>query len=84
MKKTTDKPTTKLSQLRACMVKNDWVGALRIAVKFQCFRGGREAEVAIKRAWASHQDPEVYRQIGYDTEILFKKGVKALIENYGK
>lgn len=72
--------TTKLAKLKAKYAAGDKIGALAIAAKFP--RLGEHTE-AIQKAWAAHQNPGFYAQIGADVEELKAAGIKALEERYG-
>ena len=72
-------PQTKLAQLRASWERGDRLGALRLAAKFPAL--GNE-KVAIRRGWAAHQSPALYRQIGYQPEHLLDAAYAALQRRY--
>lgn len=71
---------TKLAKLKAALAAGDHAGALRIAAKFPQL--GSE-KVAITRAWAAHQNPDFYRQLGQDPDALFAAGISAIRTRYG-
>lgn len=68
-----------LTTIRAALACGDTVNALRFAVKYKS--RGEQAET-IRRAWAAHQNPDFYRQIGEDPEALIAAGVQAMREKY--
>jgi hypothetical protein len=70
---------TKLSKLKAAFAAGDFIGALRIAAKFPQL--GAE-KVAITTAWAAHQSPDFYREIGKDPTELIAAGIEALRARY--
>lgn len=71
---------TKLAKLTAAYAAGDYVGALRIAAKFPQLGAEKEP---ITRAWAAHQNPGFYREIGHDPDALFRAGVAAIARRYG-
>lgn len=71
---------TKLSQLKAKYASGDKIGALAIAAKFP--RLG-EFKESIQKAWAAHQNPSFYAQIGHNPDALKESGFKALEAMYG-
>lgn len=70
---------TKLSKLKAAFASGDFIGALRIAARFPQL--GAE-KVAIQTAWAAHQNPDFYREIGKDPEALLSAGIEAIRARY--
>lgn len=71
---------TKLSQLKAKYASGDKIGALAIAAKFPRLGDFKES---IQKAWAAHQNPSFYKQIGQDPDALKEAGFKALEAMYG-
>lgn len=72
-------PTTKLSQLRACMSANDWQGAVRIAARFPRLGTWR---AAILDAHLAYTNPRFAQQIGKDPVALIEAGKAALVAAY--
>jgi len=70
---------TKLAKVKAALARGDEIGALRITAKFP--RLGEEKEI-ITRAWAAHQSPGLYRQMGKDPAELFRLGIEAIKRRY--
>ena len=70
---------TKLSQLLKLMQASDWSAAIRFASKFPNLGKQRDD---IKRANDSIQNPDFYRQIKLDPDLLFESGVAALKSRY--
>jgi len=70
---------TKLS-----IVKENWdngnkIMALRVAAKFQ--KLGNEKR-AITKAWSAYTNPDFYKQLGQDPNILIAEGLEALKQRY--
>ena len=70
---------TKLAKLRARWNNGDRIGALGIAAHFP--RLGPYKTV-ITRAWAAHNNPDLYRQMGADPGELITAGLDAIREYY--
>jgi hypothetical protein len=70
---------TKLARVRALLDAGDEVGALRLAARFP--RLGAEKET-IQRGWAALQNPELYVELGFDPDELFRAAVAAVRAKY--
>lgn len=70
---------TKLESVKELWLAGNKIEALRIVKSFP--RLGDEKK-AIEQAWASHQSPSFYIQIGKDPKILFENGLKAIAHRY--
>lgn len=75
------KDITKLSKIKEAMENNNWDIALKIAGSFN--RLGEHEEV-IKRAADSLLNPNFYKQMGYDLDLIKEEGVRALKARYSK
>ena len=71
---------TKLSQLKAKYASGDKIGALAIAAKFPRLGDFKDT---VQMAWAAHQNPSFYTQIGHNPDALKEAGFKALEAMYG-
>lgn len=67
------------SDVRAALAAGDETKALRIAAGFAQLGPQRDR---IQKAWAAHQRPEFYRELGQNPESLIQDGVLALRERY--
>lgn len=70
---------TKLDALKTAYRNGDRIGALRIAAKFPRLGDHKEA---ITKGWAAHTNPDFYRQIGLDPDLLITHGIAAMAERY--
>jgi hypothetical protein len=70
---------TKLEQVKELWLAGNKIEALRIVKSFP--RLGDEKK-AIEQAWASHQSPSFYIQIGKDPEALIGQGLQAIAHRY--
>ena len=61
------------------MVSENWFAAIRYASKFPRLGSHR---TAILRAKDAIHNPGFYRQLGYQPEMIFADGIKALQERY--
>jgi hypothetical protein len=66
---------TKTSQLLAMMAAENWIEAIKFAAKFPTL--GKEASDII-RAKEAINNPDLYRQMKKDPEVLIAAGASAL------
>lgn len=67
------------ADVRAALAAGNPIRALQIAARFAQLGAQRDR---IQKAWAAHQRPEFYRDIGQSPETLIQDGVAALRERY--
>jgi hypothetical protein len=72
---------TKLAKIREAMEKENWEIALKIAGTFS--RLGEHKE-KIKRASESLENPNFYKQLGYNMAQIKEEGIIALKERFSK
>jgi hypothetical protein len=72
-------PPTKTDRIRAAWAVDDCIGALRIAAKF--FDRSEETK-SFKRGMDAYNNPDFYRQIGKDPDLLVTLAVKLLQERF--
>jgi hypothetical protein len=70
---------TKIEQVKELWLAGNKIEALRIVKSFP--RLGDEKK-AIEQAWASHQSPSFYIQIGKDPKALMGQGLEAIAHRY--
>jgi len=75
------KENTKLQEIRDFMEKGEWENAIKMAASFQ--RLGPQKE-AIKAASDSLTNPNFYKQLGLDPDLLLKAGIEALKQRFNK
>lgn len=71
---------TQLARLKALMAAGDYRAALKLAAGWAQL-GNHKAP--IERGWAAILNPNFYREIGKDPDVLVAAGVAALRERYG-
>jgi hypothetical protein len=67
---------SRVDDLRRAFERGDDLSAIQIAAKF------KHPIEPVSRAWAAHQNPDFYRQIGQEPSELLALGVKALRKKY--
>jgi hypothetical protein len=72
-------PATKLDSIRAAWAAGDRLGALRIAARFFDRSG---ATKAFKRGMDAHNNPEFYRQLGKDPDLLLRTALELLARKF--
>ena len=72
-------PNTKLAQIRDAMASGDWDSAVCAAAKFKDL--GEFGE-AIRRGKDAINNPELYKQLGFDLEEVRKEAINALKSKY--
>jgi len=70
---------SKLDKVKSALRAGDEISALRIAAKF--YELGKQKK-RITQAWAAYQNPEFYRALKLDPDILFADGIQAIKERY--
>ena len=73
-------PPTKTDRIRAAWAAGDCIGALRIAAKFF---DRSEATKSFKRGMNAYNNPDFYRQLGKDPDLLVALAVKLLQKRFG-
>jgi hypothetical protein len=73
-------PTTKADKIRSAWAAGDKIGALRIAARFF---DRSDATKAFKRAMDAHNNPQFYRQLGKDPELLLRTALELLAHKFG-
>jgi hypothetical protein len=71
---------SKLSKVLAALADGRDIDALRIAAKFHDL--GAE-KVPITRAWAAHNHPQTYADMGHNPAALVAAGLDAIRRRYG-
>ena len=71
--------TTKTDQIRAAWAAGDRIGALRIAA---CFFDRSAATKAFRRGMDAHNNPQFYRQLGKDPELLIGTALGLLAQKF--
>ena len=70
---------SKTEQIRAAWAAGDRVGALRIAARFF----DRSADTkTFKRGMDAHNNPNFYRQIGKEPELLVRNALEVLARRF--
>jgi hypothetical protein len=72
--------TTKTDKIRAAWAAGDCIAALRIAARFF---DRSEATKAFKRGMEAHNNPQFYRQIGKDPDLLLATALELLAKRFG-
>jgi hypothetical protein len=72
-------PSRKTDRIRTAWAAGDCMGALRIAAKFF---DRSEATQSFKRGMDAYNNPEFYRQLGKDPDLLVTLAVKLLQERF--
>jgi hypothetical protein len=72
--------TTKTEKIRAAWAAGDYIAALRIASRFF---DRSDATKAYKRGLDAHNNPQFYRQIGKDPDLLLAMALKLLAKRFG-
>lgn len=70
---------SKLSRLKACWHRRDYIGALRTAAKFPDLG---DEKAAITRAWAAYHNPGTYEAMGMQPRALIMLGLQAIARRY--
>ena len=68
-------PTTKVDKIRSAWAAGDRIAALRIAARFF---DRSAATKAFKRGMDAHNNPQFYRQLGKDPELLLRTALELL------
>lgn len=74
-------PTTKLAKVRVAMADGHWDLAIKMAAKFPSLG---EYEKAIRRGRDALNNPELYRQLGFDLTVIRNEAIAALKEKYSR
>jgi hypothetical protein len=72
-------PATKCDKIHAAWAAGDQIGALRIAARFF---DRSEATKAFKRGMDAHNNPQFYRQLGKDPELLLSTALELLARKF--
>ncbi len=72
-------PPRKTDRIRAAWAAGDCIGALRIAAKFF---DRSEATKSFKRGMDAYNNPDFYRQLGKDPDLLVTLAVKLLQKRF--
>lgn len=74
-------PTTKLAKVREAMAVGDWEQAIKLASNL---RSLGKYQQAIDRAMDFLNNPNFYRQLGFDREEVMAAGIAALKQKFSK
>jgi hypothetical protein len=72
-------PTSKCDKIRAAWAAGDRVGALRIAARFF---DRSDATITFKRGMDAHNNPDFYRQLGKDPDLLLSAALELLARKF--
>ena len=72
-------PTTKADKIRSAWAAGDKIAALRIAARFF---DRSDATKAFKRGMDAHNNPQFYRQLGKDPELLLRTALELLAHKF--
>jgi hypothetical protein len=72
-------PLRKTDRIRAAWAAGDCIGALRIAARFF---DRSEATISFKRGMEAYNNPEFYRQLGKDPELVVTLALELLQKRF--
>ena len=76
---------TKTEQVKDLVQKGDITKALRIAKDFRKTYNITAEEIGkLRSGWDALQNPEFYKQIGKDVDLIVKEAIDILNKVYGK
>src|SRR4051812_8264399 len=74
-------PKTKLAKVRDAMREADWESAIKLVAKFPSLG---EDKKTIQRARDAINNPELYKQMGFDVETLKNAAIEAIKKRHNR